>query len=98
VNKWKILVRLVLVDFLALTAWVVAQAGLITVFEAAVATWPTRLLSVDLVLALALACGWMWADARRAGRNPWPFVALTLAAGSAGPLAYLLLRPEESVV
>jgi hypothetical protein len=34
----------------------------------------------------------MHADARARGRSAWPFIALTLAAGSFGPLAYLLVR------
>ncbi len=47
---------------------------------------------VDLVIALSLFMAWMWRDARRNGRNPWPWVVLTLAAGSFGPLVYLLSR------
>ena len=45
---------------------------------------------IDLVIALSLFMVWMWRDARSAGRNPWPWIGLTLAAGSIGPLLYLL--------
>lgn len=32
------------------------------------------------------------ADARQRGLNPWPYVFITVVAGSFGPLAYLLRR------
>ena len=47
----------------------------------------------DLVIALTLVMAWVWRDARSAGRNPWPWLAATLALGSFGPLVYLLTRP-----
>ena len=34
----------------------------------------------------------MVGDAKQRGVNPWPFVLVTLVAGSFGPLSYLLLR------
>lgn len=45
---------------------------------------------VDLALALTLVLRWLWADAKATGRNPVPWLLLTLAAGSFGPLLYLL--------
>lgn len=44
----------------------------------------------DLVISLSLFLAWMWQDAQAKGRNPWPWLALTLVAGSFGPLIYLL--------
>jgi hypothetical protein len=44
----------------------------------------------DLIIALTLSMVWMVRDARASRRNPWPWVALTLATGSFGPLLYLL--------
>ena len=47
---------------------------------------------MDLVIACSLAIVWMVRDAHERGRNPWPFVGITLVAGSIGPLVYLLMR------
>lgn len=44
----------------------------------------------DLVISCSLISLWMIVDARRQGRNAWPYVLLTLLAGSFGPLTYLL--------
>lgn len=46
----------------------------------------------DLVIALTLVMVWMWQDAKATGRNIWPWIAVTLAFGSFGPLIYLLTR------
>jgi hypothetical protein len=48
----------------------------------------------DLVIALCLFMAWMRRDARTLGRNPWPWLILTLTAGSFGPLLYLLTRKD----
>lgn len=39
-----------------------------------------------------ITIGWMVGDARRHGLPAWPFVVLTLALGSIGPLTYLTVR------
>ena len=53
---------------------------------------------VDLVIALTIVMVWMWRDAKATGRNPWPWIVVTLAAGSFGPLVYLLTRKSEATV
>jgi Terpene cyclase DEP1 len=46
----------------------------------------------DLVIALSLVMMWLVRDARASGRSAWPWIAVTLVAGSFGPLLYLLTR------
>ncbi len=46
----------------------------------------------DLVILGLLACIWMARDARDSGIPAWPFIGLTLVAGSFGPLLYLVVR------
>ncbi len=54
--------------------------------------WGAGQVFADLVILAVLACIWMVADARERGLNAWPFVAITLVAGSFGPLFYLVMR------
>lgn len=46
----------------------------------------------DLFIALSMVMVWMWRDAKATGRNVWPWIIVTLAVGSFGPLVYLLTR------
>ena len=50
----------------------------------------------DLVVALVMVLVWLVQDARQAGRNPWPWVALTLCMGSIGPLVYLATGARQT--
>lgn len=50
----------------------------------------------DLIISLSLVALWMWRDAKRSGRNVWPLLLVTLAAGSFGPLVYLLTAKESA--
>jgi hypothetical protein len=52
----------------------------------------------DLLISLSLVMVWMWHDAKTTGRNVWPWIALTLAAGSFGPLIYLLTRKSTTTI
>ena len=78
--------------FLGLTAYALAQHGLLGFFALANANWATRLLAADLVIALSLVVVWMLADARARGTAVAPYLLVTLTLGSAGPLLYLIRR------
>jgi hypothetical protein len=92
VNRKQILAAVVLVDFAAFSAWVVARYGYVGLFAQALANPATIQVLLDLVIALTLVMAWMWRDAKKHDINPLPYVVLTLALGSIGPLAYLVRR------
>jgi hypothetical protein len=91
-NKKQIALAVVLADFTALTAYVVAQYGVIGLFEQVFANWASTLVMVDLTIALSMVMVWMWQDARQHDISPIPYVVLTLGLGSVGPLLYLVRR------
>jgi hypothetical protein len=92
VTMSRAVLMIVLVAFGALTAVAVAQHGVLGIFAWQLQNTAGLQVLVDLVIALSLFLVWMWDDARRTGRNPWPWLVLTLAAGAFGPLLYLLTR------
>ncbi len=95
--SWKkIAVVAVLFDFTCLTAYAVYEVGYVGFFEAMFSNIVGITVGVDLFIALGLALVWMTRDAREHGISATPYVLLTLALGSVGPLAYLLRRPEEA--
>lgn len=91
--NWKtILLTIILADFSVVTALALAETGYLGLLEAAMANWATIQIFTDLVIICALAIVWMHEDARARGTNAWPFIVITLFAGSFGPLLYLLRR------
>ena len=85
-----------LLPFLALTAFVLATAGLVGFYAEMLRSASTVLASVDLTLSLGLVLLWMRADARETGTPFAPYVAITLAIGVAGPLMYLVHREARA--
>lgn len=89
---WKqVALAVVALDFATLTAWTVAEDGWL-MFEHATANLTTITMSADLIIALALACMWMVADARKRGVSAVPWIVLTACLGSLGVLGYLIAR------
>jgi hypothetical protein len=85
-----LLLAVVIAAFGALSATALADVGYLGILLPHFQSSGGLQVLVDLVIALTLVMVWMVADARRSGRNPWPWVLLTLVAGSFGPLGYLL--------
>jgi RsiW-degrading membrane proteinase PrsW (M82 family) len=86
------LLRIVLVLFGVLTAVVIWLEGVGGIFAAIVSSWGAVQIYVDLVIALGLIMVWIYRDARRLGRNPWPWLVATAVVGVFAPLIYLLVR------
>ncbi len=96
--RWKqIVLGLVLFDFAALTAYVIAQHGYLGFFELATANSATVLMGVDLLIALGLVALWMWRDARERGTSAIPYLLVTALFGSAGPLLYMIVRERSAI-
>ena len=91
----KLVLGVVLAAFSAMTIAAVAQHGYVGIFEYQFRSLAGLQVLADLSIALLLVLAWLWQDARANARNPYPWVVLTLAAGSFGPLLYLLTAPRE---
>ena len=85
----------ILIPFSVLTWYAIAEVGYIGLLDYhrhSPAGWQVF---VDLVIALVLLMTWLFPEARRAGRNPWPWFFITLFMGSIGPLLYLILAERS---
>jgi dipeptide/tripeptide permease len=83
----------VFVAFSVLSAVAMWKVGYLGIWMSFNDSWGSTQVFVDLVIACSLIMAWIWRDAREKGRSPWPYLVITLAAGSFGPLLYLLLAP-----
>ena len=79
-----------LIPFLILTAYAVQQVGYIGVVDYQLHSPAGWQVFADLVIAIILVLTWLIPEAKRNGRNPWPWVVLTVFLGSIGPLAYMV--------
>ena len=86
----------VIVAFAVLTGLALADVGYFGILEPHFRSWGGAQVFVDLILLALLSCVWMVQDSHRSGISAWPFVALTLVAGSFGILFYLVVRTKKS--
>lgn len=86
----------VILAFGALTAEALIETGYLGIFLGPLESWAGTQVLFDLVIVCVLAIIWMLNDAKTSGVNPWPFIVLTLAAGSFGPLFYLVAREVKA--
>jgi cytochrome bd-type quinol oxidase subunit 2 len=76
--------------FSAFSLWVLLQIGYLGILRGGFANLGSLQITVDLVIACVIGAGFIARDCRAQGRAWWPWVVLTLIAGSIGLLAYLL--------
>ena len=79
-----------------ITAGAIWMEGLAGIFAAIVQSYGSMQIFADLVIALTLVLVWMWRDAKNNGRNIWPWIVITLVAGSFGPLLYFISGKEKT--
>lgn len=82
---------LILIPFLALTAYAVWDVGIIGIPEYHIHSSAGWQVFTDLVIALVLLMFFMVRDAKAKGVNPWPWVIATLFTGSISPLLYFAI-------
>jgi hypothetical protein len=86
---------LALAAFGAFTSYVMWEVGYLGIWQAGMVSLGAWQVLLDLVLMSLIALGFIARDARQTGRTVWPFALVTIAAGSFGPLLYLLLEPAS---
>jgi hypothetical protein len=77
---------LVFAAFGAFSVYAMVQVGYVGILQAGTASVGAWQILLDLLSMAAVAMMFIWRDARREGRSFWPFAAITLVAGSFGPL------------
>jgi hypothetical protein len=87
---------LVIAAFGVLSAIALMDVGYLGIISPHFRSWGAAQVFADLVILAVLACVWMVNDARERGLAVWPFILITLVAGSFGPLCYLLTREART--
>ena len=82
----------VMIGFGILTTLALMDVGYFGIIEPHFKSYGAAQVFVDLVIVCVLAIFWMVQDAPKHGLPAWPFILVTLAAGSFGPLIYLAIR------
>jgi len=91
-----IVILLTLGGFGVLSAIALLDVGYLGIIEPHFQSWGAAQVFADLAILALLACVWMVNDARARGLPAWPFILITLVAGSFGPLLYLVTREVRS--
>lgn len=91
-NLKQIALGIVLAGFSILTAYALIGYGYVGFFREAISNLASVTLLVDLIISLTIILVYLGNDARERGASAVPYLLLTLAFGSVGPLLYLIRR------
>jgi hypothetical protein len=91
----KLILTVVLIAFSIQGVYVLSQVGYWNIWIHNLNHVAGQQVFADLFISLNLVVVWMWRDAKASGRKVWPWIVLTLAAGSFGPLIYLLTTKSK---
>jgi hypothetical protein len=91
-NRKQLALSAALIVLLAMDAYAVYLYGYIGFFRMVLANFAGVTAFVDLLIALVLILIWMGEDARQRNVSAVPYLVLTIALGSVGPLLYLIRR------
>lgn len=92
----KTLAIVLLIPFSILSAYTIFEVGYLGIFDYhrhSPAGWQVI---ADLVIACVLILTWLIPDAKKRGKSPWPWVAITVFLGSFGPLLYLVFTAPSN--
>jgi hypothetical protein len=92
----RVILAVVCVCFAMLTGVALSRHGFWGIVEPHFRSYGAGQVFADLVIALSLNLMWIAREVRAAGARFWPWLILTLAAGSFGPLLYLLFRDRPT--
>ena len=82
----------VIAAFAVLTTIALLDVGYWGILAPHFRSWGAGQVFADLVILAVLACIWMRRDTAKSGLVAWPFILITIVAGSFGPLFYLAVR------
>ncbi len=91
-NRRQLALSAALIVLLAMDAYAIYLYGYVGFFRQIFANLVGATAFVDLAIALVLIVVWMGDDAEQRNVSALPFLLLTLALGSVGPLLYLIRR------
>lgn len=84
-----------MISFSLLGAVALWQVGYLGLIAQQLTNYALQQILSDLVIAVFICMYWMWQEAKKSRRNPWPWMLLSLLEGSFGPMLYLITRKSD---